>query len=88
MYIEEWLLQKLLREREEEHSWTVFKVPFYQLTSESFELDAQEMKAYEMPITKIIEMNSVKEMYEALEERLQTFIECSFEFSPASKGCF
>jgi hypothetical protein len=40
------------------------EVPFYTISSEKFEKTEQELLAYEMPITKIIEDNSVKDMQE------------------------
>lgn len=40
------------------------EVPFYTISSEKFEKTEQELLAYQMPITKIIEDNSVKDMQE------------------------
>ncbi len=40
------------------------EVPFYTITSEKFEKTEQELLAYQMPVTKIIEDNSVKDMQE------------------------
>jgi hypothetical protein len=40
------------------------EVPFFTISSEKFEKTEQELLAYEMPITKIIEDNSVKDMQE------------------------
>ena len=40
------------------------EVPFYTITSEKFEKTEQELLAYEMPITKVIEDNSVKDLQE------------------------
>ena len=45
-----------------------FEIPFFTITSEKFEKTEQELLAYEMPITKIIEENSVKDMQE-IEDR-------------------
>jgi hypothetical protein len=41
-----------------------FEVPFFTISSEKFEKTEQELLAYEMPITKIIEDNSVKDLQE------------------------
>ncbi len=40
------------------------EVPFFTVSSEKFEKTEQELLAYEMPITKIIEDNSVKDLQE------------------------
>jgi hypothetical protein len=40
------------------------EVPFFTISSEKFEKTEQELLAYEMPITKIIEDNSVKDLQE------------------------
>jgi len=44
------------------------EVPFFTISSEKFEKTEQELLAYEMPITKIIEDNSVKDIQE-IEDR-------------------
>jgi len=44
------------------------EVPFYTIASEVFQKTEQELLAYEMPITKIIEENSVKDIQE-IEDR-------------------
>lgn len=66
MYIEEWLLEKILREEQERRSGYIsmprVHVPFRQVRSERFQKTDQELKAYEMPITKIILDQSVKEL--------------------------
>jgi hypothetical protein len=45
-----------------------FEIPFFTVSSEKFEKTEQELLAYEMPITKIIEENSVKDI-QAVEDR-------------------
>ncbi len=40
------------------------EVPFFTVSSEKFEKTEQELLAYEMPITKVIEDNSVKDLQE------------------------
>jgi len=44
------------------------EIPFFTISSEKFEKTEQELLAYEMPITKIIEDNSVKDIQE-IEDR-------------------
>ncbi len=66
MYIEEWILEKLLREEWERSKGYLYmpyvEVPFYRVKSESFAIADMELKAYELPISKIIEDNSVKDI--------------------------
>jgi hypothetical protein len=45
-----------------------YEIPFFTISSEKFEKTEQELLAYEMPITKIIEENSVKDI-QAIEDR-------------------
>ena len=45
-----------------------YEIPFFTVSSEKFEKTEQELLAYEMPITKIIEDNSVKDIQE-IEDR-------------------
>lgn len=45
-----------------------FEIGFWSITSEKFEKTEQELLAYEMPITKIIENNSLKDIQE-IEDR-------------------
>lgn len=74
MFIEEWLLEKLLREERERSQGYLYmpyvSVPFRRVESERFHMSAQELKAYEMPITKIIEDNSVKAMQQEQDDHL------------------
>jgi hypothetical protein len=44
-----------------------YEIPFFTISSEKFEKVEQELLAYEMPITKIIEENSVKDI-QAIED--------------------
>ena len=39
-----------------------YEIPFFSISSEKFAKSEQELMAYEMPITKIIEQNSVKDI--------------------------
>jgi hypothetical protein len=45
-----------------------YEIPFFTISSEKFEKTEQELMAYEMPVTKIIEENSVKDI-QAIEDR-------------------
>lgn len=51
-----------------------YEIPFFTISSEKFEKTEQELLAYEMPITKIIEENSVKDL-QAIEDR-QSLLFC------------
>lgn len=46
-----------------------YEIPFFTISSEKFEKTEQELLAYEMPITKIIEENSVKDI-QSIEDRI------------------
>jgi len=39
-----------------------FELPFFTISSEKFQKTEQELQSYEMPITKVIEQNSVKDI--------------------------
>lgn len=56
-----------------------FEIPFFTITSEKFEKTEQELLAYEMPITKIIEENSVKDMQEIEDRQFLLFIEAAVQ---------
>lgn len=47
-----------------------FELPFYTISSERFEKSEQELQSYEMPITKVIEQNSVKDIQSVEDFRL------------------
>lgn len=53
------------------------EVPFYTVSSEKFEKNEQELLAYEMPITKIIEDNSVKDLQEIKDREATRHFESS-----------
>ena len=53
------------------------EVGFYTVTSEIFQKTEQELLAYEMPITKIIEENSVKDIQEVEDREFTVNIEAS-----------
>jgi hypothetical protein len=55
------------------------EVPFYTISSEKFEKTEQELLAYEMPITKIIEDNSVKDMQEIKDRTFLLFTEAAVQ---------
>lgn len=55
------------------------EVPFFTISSEKFEKTEQELLAYEMPITKIIEDNSVKDMQEIKDREYLRFAEAAVQ---------
>lgn len=55
------------------------EVPFYTVSSEKFEKTEQELLAYEMPITKIIEDNSVKDMQEIKDREFLRHVEAAVQ---------
>lgn len=79
MFIEEWIYQKLLREQIE--SGIIYNrnpdyyippktIRFYQISSEQFAKSEQEIKAYSMPITKILEEQSIKDLTRSIDEQI------------------
>lgn len=56
-----------------------FEIPFFTISSEKFEKTEQELLAYEMPITKIIEENSVKDIQEIEDRQFLMFIEAAVQ---------
>jgi hypothetical protein len=56
-----------------------FEIPFFTIGSEKFEKTEQELLAYEMPITKIIEENSVKDIQEIEDRQFLVFIEAAVQ---------
>ena len=55
------------------------EVPFFTISSEKFEKVEQELLAYEMPITKIIEDNSVKDIQEIEDREFLRHIEAGVQ---------
>jgi hypothetical protein len=51
------------------------EIPFFTISSEKFEKTEQELLAYEMPITKVIEDNTVKDMQEIEDREFTRHIE-------------
>jgi hypothetical protein len=56
-----------------------FEIPFFTISSEKFEKTEQELLAYEMPITKIIEENSVKDIQEIEDRQYLIYIEAAVQ---------
>lgn len=54
-----------------------YEIPFFSITSEMFEKTEQELLAYEMPITKVIEDNSVKDIQEIEDRQFLLYIEAA-----------
>lgn len=52
-----------------------YEIPFFTISSEKFEKTEQELLAYEMPITKVIEDNSIKDMHEIEDREFTIHIE-------------
>lgn len=55
------------------------EVAFYTISSEKFEKTEQELLAYEMPVTKVIEDNSVKDIQEIEDREFTTHIEAAVQ---------
>lgn len=55
------------------------EIPFFTISSEKFEKNEQELLAYEMPITKIIEDNSVKDIQEIEDREFTRHIESAIQ---------
>jgi hypothetical protein len=55
------------------------EAPFYTISSEKFEKTEQELLAYEMPITKVIEDNSVKDIQEIEDREFTIHIEAAVQ---------
>ena len=56
-----------------------YAISFYTISSLKFEIIEQELMAYEMPITKIIEENSLKDMIEVKDREFINHIEACIE---------
>ncbi len=55
------------------------EVPFFTVSSEKFEKTEQELLAYQMPITKVIEDNSVKDLQEIKDREFLRHIEAAVQ---------
>tara|TARA_Y100001973_G_scaffold106120_1_gene182166 strand:- start:9728 stop:10795 length:1068 start_codon:yes stop_codon:yes gene_type:complete len=51
-----------------------YEIPFFTVSSEKFEKTEQELMAYRMPITKIIEDNAVKDLQEIEDHRFLSYV--------------
>jgi len=56
-----------------------FEIPFFTISSEKFEKTEQELLAYEMPITKVIEDNTVKDIQEVEDREFLRHIEAGVQ---------
>jgi hypothetical protein len=61
-----------------------FEIPFFTISSEKFEKTEQELLAYEMPITKIIEENSVKDIQAIEDRQFLIYVEAAVQAMQAS----
>lgn len=50
-----------------------FEIPFFTISSERFMKTEQELQSYEMPITKVIEQNSVKDLQRVQDRTFMTY---------------
>jgi hypothetical protein len=50
-----------------------FEIPFFTISSERFQKTEQELQSYEMPITKVIEQNSVKDLQRIQDRTFMTY---------------
>ena len=55
------------------------EIPFFTISSEKFEKPEQELMAYEAPITKIIEDNSVKDIQEIEDHQFTLYVESAVQ---------
>ena len=55
------------------------EIPFFSISSQRFEKPEQELMAYEAPITKIIEDNSVKDIQEIEDRQFTLYIESAVQ---------
>lgn len=56
-----------------------YEIPIFTVSSERFEKTEQELLAYRMPITKIIEDNAVKDIQEIEDHRFLVYIEATVQ---------
>ena len=56
-----------------------YEIPFFTISSEKFEKTEQELLAYEMPITKIIEENSVKDIQSIEDRQFLIYVEACIQ---------
>jgi hypothetical protein len=56
-----------------------YEIPFFTISSEKFEKTEQELLAYEMPITKVIEDNTVKDIQEIEDREFTRHIESAVQ---------
>lgn len=56
-----------------------YEIPVFTVSSERFEKTEQELLAYRMPITKVIEDNSVKDIQEMEDHRFLVYVEAAVQ---------
>ena len=56
-----------------------YEIPIFTVSSERFEKTEQELLAYKMPITKVIEDNSVKDIQEVEDHRFLVYVEAAVQ---------
>jgi len=61
-----------------------YEIPFSSIGSEEFKKSEQELLAYEMPITKIIEENAVKDIQKIEDQRFLQYVEAAIAAATAA----
>lgn len=56
-----------------------YEIPIFTISSERFEKTEQELLAYRMPLTKVIEDNSVKDIQEIEDHRFLVYVEAAVQ---------
>lgn len=56
-----------------------YEIPFFTISSEKFEKYEQELLAYEMPVTKVIEENSVKDIQDIEDRQFLLYVESAVQ---------
>ena len=54
-----------------------FEIPFFNISSEEFQKTEEELLAYEMPITEVIERNSIKDIQYVEDSRFMHYVEAA-----------
>lgn len=56
-----------------------YEIPFFRISSERFEKTEEELMAYRMPITKVIEKNSIKDLQQIEDRQFLLFCEMAVQ---------
>lgn len=63
-----------------------YEIPFFMITSEDFQKTEEELLAYEMPITEVIERNSVKDIQEIEDSAFMTRVDAALAVTAKTSG--